>query len=174
MAFSFLNGKSPFDEAEERLEAGETINGKPKMPKAPVMGWSDGVFLIVIIAAVVGGYQYYKYAKNKTAEVYAQCQALYEACATDASKYIEMEECYKGTMDLSFTSDSLEILGQNRLVEVDSMRFIQQGFLTDAKSFLKDGDTTSAVKALKEYKGAMLLNGVGEKAEWEKIESLGK
>lgn len=174
MAFSFLNGKSPFDEAEERLEAGETINGKPKMPKAPVMGWSDGIFVLVIIAAVVGGYQYYKYAKGKTAEVYGQCQALYEACATDASKYIEMEECYKSTLDLSFTSDSLEILGQNRLVEVDSMRFIQQGFLTDAKSLLNEGDTAGAANTLKSYKGAMLLNGVGEKAEWEKIQSLGK
>lgn len=174
MAFSFLNGKSPFDEAEERLEAGETINGKPKMPKAPVMGWSDGIFVLVIIAAVVGGYQYYKYAKGKTAEVYGQCQALYEACATDATKYIEMEECYKSTLDLSFTSDSLEILGQNRLVEVDSMRFIQQGFLTDAQSLLNEGDTAGAANTLKSYKGAMLLNGVGEKAEWEKIQSLGK
>ena len=31
--FSFLNGKSPFDEAEEKLEAGETINGRPKLPR---------------------------------------------------------------------------------------------------------------------------------------------
>lgn len=174
MAFSFLNGKSPFDEAEERLEAGEVVNGKPKMPKAPVMGWTDGVFLIVIIAAVVGGYQYYKHAKSTTAEAYAKCQALYEASASDGSKYLEMEDCYKAAMELSFATDSLEILGQNRMAEVDSMRFIQQGFLVDAKSFLDVKDTASAVKSLKDYKGAMLLNGVGEKAEWEKIESLGK
>ena len=43
--FSFLNGKSPFDEAEERLEAGDTVNGKPKLPTGPIMGWQDGVFL---------------------------------------------------------------------------------------------------------------------------------
>ena len=68
MAFSFLNGKSPFDEAEERLEAGETENGRPKMPKAPAMGWQDGVFLLVVIGLVIGGYQYYKYAQGKAEE----------------------------------------------------------------------------------------------------------
>ena len=40
--FSFLNGKSPFDEAEERLEAGDTVNGKPRLPSGPIMGWQDG------------------------------------------------------------------------------------------------------------------------------------
>ena len=54
---SFLNGKSPFDEAEEKLEAGETVNGRPKMPTGPIMGWQDGVFLLVVIALIVGGYQ---------------------------------------------------------------------------------------------------------------------
>ena len=44
--FSFLNGKSPFDEAEERLEAGDTVNGKPRLPSGPIMGWQDGVFQI--------------------------------------------------------------------------------------------------------------------------------
>ena len=57
--FSFLNGKSPFDEAEEKLEAGETINGRPKLPQAPIMGWQDGVFLLVLIGLIVGGYYYY-------------------------------------------------------------------------------------------------------------------
>ena len=58
--FSFLNGKSPFDEAEEKLEAGETVNGRPKMPTGPVMGWQDGLFLLVVIGLIVGGYQYYQ------------------------------------------------------------------------------------------------------------------
>ncbi len=174
MAFSFLNGKSPFDEAEERLEAGDTINGKPKMPKAPMMGWQDGVFLVVIIALVVGGYQYYQYAKKKTAEVYGQCDALYVAAATDASKYLEAEACYKSTLDLSFTTDSLEILGQNRMVEIDSLRFLQQGVLLDAKTSLAEGDTAGAVKLLKNYKGGMLLDGMGEKKDWESIASLAK
>lgn len=174
MAFSFLNGKSPFDEAEERLEAGETINGKPKMPKAPVMGWTDAVFLVVIIAAVVGGYQYYKYAKSKSEEVFARCEALYVAAATDNTKYLEAEDCYKGTLDLSFTSGSQDSLGISRLAEIDSMRFIQQGLLTDAKTLLDEGDSAGAAKLVSDYKGAMLLNGMGEKTEWEKIQSLSK
>ena len=42
MSFSFLSGKSPFDEAEEKLEAGENPSGKPKLP-TPTMGWQDVV-----------------------------------------------------------------------------------------------------------------------------------
>ena len=174
MAFSFLNGKSPFDEAEERLEAGETENGRPKMPKAPAMGWQDGVFLLVVIGLVIGGYQYYKYAKGKAEETYARCDSLYVAAASDGSKYLEAENCYKEAMDLSFTSGSMDSVGQFRMASIDSMRFIQQGVLDDAKNLLSEGDTASAVKSLKEYKGTMLLNGVGEKKEWESISSLAK
>ena len=54
--FSFLNGKSPFDEAEEKLEAGETINGRPKLPQAPIMGWQDGVCVLVLAGLIVGCY----------------------------------------------------------------------------------------------------------------------
>ncbi len=174
MAFSFLNGKSPFDEAEERLEAGDTVNGRPKMPKAPAMGWQDGVFLLVIIGLVVGGYQYYKYAKGKSEEVYNQCDAIYAAAAGDNAKYLEAEACYKDAMELSFTSGSMDSVGQFRLASIDSMRFIQQGILGDAKNFLGEGDTVAATKLLKEYKGAMLLNGFGEKKDWESISALAK
>lgn len=174
MAFSFLNGKSPFDEAEERLEAGDTVNGRPKMPKAPAMGWQDGVFLLVIIGLVIGGYQYYKYAKGKSEEVFAQCDSLYVAAGSDVSKYLEAESCYKGTMDLSFTSGSQDSLALFRLSVIDSMRFVQQGLLTDARSFLVEGDTATAVKTVSDYKGAMLLNGAREKEEWEKIATMVK
>ena len=63
---SFMNGKSPFDEAEEKLEQG--IN--PHDPKVklkmqgPIMSWQDGLFLLVLIGLVVGGYYYYQYIKK--------------------------------------------------------------------------------------------------------------
>ena len=166
--FSFLNGKSPFDEAEERLEAGDTVNGKPRMPTGPIMGWQDGVFLLVVIALVVGGYQYYQYAKRNSAETFAKCDALYVAAAEDASKYAEAEVCYESTRTLAFTSDSLEVLSQNRLGEIEDMRLAQKDLLSDANAALDKGDTAAAAKIVTEYKGAMLLY-TGDKSEWDEI-----
>ena len=166
--FSFLNGKSPFDEAEERLEAGDTVNGKPRMPTGPIMGWQDGVFLLVVIALIVGGYQYYQYAKRNSAETFAKCDALYVAAAEDASKYAEAEVCYESTRTLAFTSDSLEVLSQNRLGEIEDMRLAQKDLLSDANAALDKGDTAAAAKIVTEYKGAMLLY-TGDKSEWDEI-----
>ena len=166
--FSFLNGKSPFDEAEERLEAGDTVNGKPRMPTGPIMGWQDGVFLLVIIGLIVGGYQYYQYVKRNSAETFAKCDALYVAAAEDASKYAEAEVCYESTRTLAFTSDSLEVLSQNRLGEIEDMRLAQKDLLSDANAALDKGDTAAAAKIVTEYKGAMLLY-TGDKSEWDEI-----
>ena len=166
--FSFLNGKSPFDEAEERLEAGDTVNGKPRMPTGPIMGWQDGVFLLVVIALIVGGYQYYQYAKRNSAETFAKCDALYVAAAEDAAKYAEAEVCYESTRTLAFTSDSLEVLSQNRLGEIEDMRLAQKDLLSDANAALDKGDTAAAAKIVTEYKGAMLLY-TGDKSEWDEI-----
>lgn len=171
MSFSFLNGKSPFDEAEEKLEAGETVNGRPKLPSAPVMGWQDGVFLLVIIAAVVGGYQYYQYAKRSSAENFARCDVLYTAAAEDAAKMIDAEACYDSTWELGFVSDSMEILRQNRLGEISDKRNAQKDLLDDAKDALADKDTAKAVEIVTGYKGAMFLRG-SYKEEWEQISKL--
>ena len=166
--FSFLNGKSPFDEAEERLEAGETINGKPKMPTGPIMGWQDGVFLLVIIGLIVGGYQYYQYVKRNCAETFAECETLYVAAGQDAAKFAEVETCYEATWDLAFVSDSLEVLRQNRLGEIEDLRNVQKDLLASANAALDKGDTASAAKIVTEYKGAMLLY-TGDKSEWDDI-----
>lgn len=168
---SFLNGKSPFDEAEEKLEAGETINGRPKMPTGPIMGWQDGVFLLVIIGLIVGGYQYYQYAKKKSAEVFARCDALYQAAAEDPAKFVEVEACYDSTWDLGFVSDSMEVLRQNRQGQIADMRNAQKDILEDAKISLEDGDTAKAVASLKNYAGAQLLRP-SDAAEWNKIVAL--
>ena len=166
--FSFLNGKSPFDEAEERLEAGETVNGKPKMPTGPIMGWQDGVFLLVIIGLVVGGYQYYQYVKRNCAETFAACESLYVAAGQDATKFAEVETCYEATWNLAFVSDSLEVLRQNRLGEVEDLRNAQKDLLASANAALDKGDTAAATKLVTEYKGAMLLY-TGDKSEWDEI-----
>jgi len=173
MAFSFLNGKSPFDEAEERLEAGETVNGKPKLPAAPVMGWQDGVFLLVIIGLVIGGYQYYQHVKRSSAEAFAACEATFVAAQTDATKFADVEKCYEATWDLGFVSDSLEVVRQNRLGSIEDMRNVQKDLLASANAAFDKGDTAAALKIVTEYKGAMLLYS-GDKSEWDEIAKFAK
>lgn len=173
MAFSFLNGKSPFDEAEERLEAGEVVNGKPKLPTAPVMGWQDGVFLLVIIGLIVGGYQYYQYAKRSSAEAFTACDALYVAAGQDATKYVEVEKCYEATWDLGFVSDSMEVLRQNRLGEIEDMRNQMKDLYANVSAALNKQDSATALKIVSDYKGAVLLYG-GEKEEWEELANIAK
>ncbi len=166
--FSFLNGKSPLYEAEERLEAGVTVNGKPRLPSGPIMGWQDGVFLLVIIGLIVGGYQYYQHVKRTCAETFAKCDALYVAATEDASKFAEVEACYETTWDLAFVSDTLEVLRQNRLGQIEDLRNAQKDMLASANDALDKGDTSAAAKIVTEYKGAMLLY-TGDKSEWDEI-----
>lgn len=173
MSFSFLNGKSPFDEAEEKLEAGETVNGRPKLPSGPIMGWQDGIFLLLIIAAVVGGYQYYQYSKKNSAETFARCDALYLAAETSPEKLLEAEACYDSTWNLGFVEDTMEVLRQNRLGEISDKRTAQKDLLDDALDVLAAGDTSKAVDMIKGYSGAMLLYK-GDSKEWEKLSALAK
>lgn len=171
--FSFLNGKSPFDEAEEKLEAGETVNGRPKLPSAPVMGWQDGVFLLVIIALIVGGYHYYKFAKQKSAQMFASCDTLYVAAEADIAGLPAAEACYDSTWDLGFVSDSMEVLRQNRLGDISDKRNAMKDLLEDAKDAMALGDTAKAVGILGDNKGYVLLRQ-DEQDEWKAIVGLKK
>ena len=171
--FSFLNGKSPFDVAEEKLEAGETVNGKPKLPPAPVMGWQDGVFLVVLIALIFGGYQYYKHTKQSSVELFARCDALYVAAEADITGLPAAEACYDSTWDLGFVSDSMEVLRQNRLGEISDKRNAMKDLLEDAKDAIALGDTAKAVGILGENKGFVLLRQ-DEQDEWKAIAGLKK
>ncbi len=168
MAFSFLSGKSPFDEAEEKLEAGEVVNGKPKLPKAPVMGWQDGVFLLVLAGLIVGGYYYYQYAKQKSADLFAKCDGLYVAAETEPVKYADAEACYNETWDLGFVSDSMEVLRQNRLGVIEDMRNHLKDLYTEAMDAMADNDSLKAYKIVDEYNGPMLLNQ-GDRKDWDKV-----
>lgn len=168
MAFSFLSGKSPFDEAEEKLEAGEVVNGKPKLPKAPVMGWQDGVFLLVLAGLIVGGYYYYQYAKQKSADLFAKCDGIYVAAETEPAKYADAEACYNETWDLGFVSDSMEVLRQNRLGVIEDMRNHLKDLYTEAMDAMADRDSLKAYKIVDEYKGPMLLNQ-GDRKDWDKV-----
>ncbi|MCF0216260.1 MAG: hypothetical protein HUK21_07280 [Fibrobacteraceae bacterium] len=154
-----MNGKSPFDEAEEKLEQG--IN--PHDPKVklkmqgPIMSWQDGLFLLVLIGLVVGGYYYYQYIKKNGADTFTRCDALYTSAAADDSFFAKAEACYDSTWELSFVSDSLELLRQERLGYIDSLRTLQKDIFALADASFKANDTAAAFAALKEYKGPNLL-----------------
>ena len=79
-----------------------------------------------------------------------------------------METCYEATWDLAFVSDTLEVLRQNRLGEIEDMRNAQKDLLANANVALDKGDTAAAAKIVTEYKGAMLLY-TGDKSEWDEI-----
>ena len=123
---------------------------------------------MVIVVLIVGGYQYYQYVKRNCAETFAKCDALYTAAGEDASKYAEVEACYEATWDLAFVSDTLEVLRQNRLGQIEDMRNVQKDLLSNANAALDKGDTAAAAKIVTEYKGAMLLY-TGDKSEWDEI-----
>lgn len=167
MAFSFLNGKSPFDEAEEKLEAGENPSAKPKLP-TPTMGWQDVVFLIVLVGLVVGGYYYYQYAKEKSATVFANCDAIFVAAEEVPAKYIEAEACYNETWDLGFVSDSMEVLRQNRLGVIEDMRNHLKDLFADVEDAIADNDSNKAFEIVNAYKGAMLLSK-SDREKWENL-----
>lgn len=156
MSFSFLSGKSPFDEAEEKLEAGENPTGKPKLP-TPTMGWQDVVFLLVLVGLVVGGYYYYQYAKNSSAETFAKCDALYVAAEAEQTKFLDAEKCYNETWDLGFVSDSLEVLRQNRLGAIEDMRNHLMDLFVDVMDAIADKDSAKAFEIVTNYKGPMFL-----------------
>ena len=171
MSFSFLSGKSPFDEAEEKLEAGENPSGKPKLP-TPTMGWQDVVFLIVLVGLVVGGYYYYQYTKKSSAEAFAKCDVLYVAAETDPNQLIEAESCYNATWDLGFVSDSMEILRQDRLGAIEDKRNHLKDLLTDVMDAIADRDSAKAFEIVGAYKGPMLL-GKSDRETWETIAKAG-
>ena len=65
-------------------------------------------------------------------------------------------------------SDTLEVLRQNRLGEIEDLRNAQKDLLANANGALDKGDTAAAAKIVTEYKGAMLLY-TGDKSEWDEI-----
>lgn len=165
--FSFLNGKSPFDEAEEKLEAGENPTGKPKLP-TPTMGWQDVVFLIVLVGAVVGGYYYYQYAKESSAKAFENCNAVYASAEADAAKFVDAEACYNETWDLGFVSDSMEVLRQERLGAIEDMRNHLKDLFEEVEDALADKDSAKAFGIVDGYKGPMLL-AKSDREKWESV-----
>ena len=116
----------------------------------------------------MGGYQYYQHSKTSSAETFARCNALFDAAAEAPEKYLEAEACFDSTWDLGFVSDTMEVLRQNRVGEIQDKRNAQKDVLEDAKDALSLKDTAKAVEILRSYQGAMFLRNY-DKDDWEKI-----
>lgn len=164
--FSFLNGKSPFDEAEERLERGE--NPREKKPQMPSMGWGDVVTLVVIVVLVVAGYKYYNYSKEESRVAFEKCAALYDESSNNPEMILQAEECYRGTMELGFVNAETDSIRGQRLAAVDALRGHQEDLLIQAREALADGDTAAALKVVADYDGVMFLDGK-KKDEWDAL-----
>ena len=66
---------------------------------------------------------------------------------TEAEKYVEAEACYNETWDLSFVSDSMEILRQNRLGAIEDLRNHQKDLYADAMGAMAARDTVADRKS---------------------------
>lgn len=80
------------------------------------MGKGDIIFLI-LIAAIVGGLWFYnKTNKENTFNHYAKCEALFVA-----EDYVKAKECYEDAVELGYRVDSLDSVGYNRVMVIDSI-----------------------------------------------------
>ena len=105
--------------------------------------------------------------------MFARCDALYVAAATDVAGLPAAEACYDSTWDLGFVRDTMEVLRQNRLGAISDKRTAMKDLLDDAKDALADGDTAKATEIVAENKGFVLLRQ-DEQDEWKAIAGLKK
>jgi len=80
------------------------------------MGKGDIIFLLVLAALIFGFWYYYTFSKEKAYSHYARCDALFNADSLSAAR-----ECYESAIDLGYRIDSLDSVGYNRKVKIDSI-----------------------------------------------------
>ena len=69
---NIMGGKNPLDDPEDD----ENPDGGKKPEPTQIVSWQDALVILVIIAAIVGGYQYYQYTKRESEEIFARCALL--------------------------------------------------------------------------------------------------
>lgn len=162
---SFINimgKKNPLDE-DDGEEGSE--NGKKKVEVSGFIGWQDAVVLLAIAGAIFGGYKYYQYTKRESSEFFARCALLY-----DGGDLLAAEACYDSTWNLSYAPNEMDSLRVVRLGSIQDLRNSQEYVLEDAKTALRNGDTTKAVSVMGTFKKpSLLLDGAAE--EWSALES---
>lgn len=160
---SFMNmmGKNPLDDGSEDEEEGGEKKKKPQV----IVGWSDAVVLLAIVALVFGGYQYYQYAKRSSADVFARCATLF-----DAGAYAEAEACYDSTWNLNYVPVAQDSLRAVRIGVVKDLRATQEDIFDSVESCFNAKDTLGAALEMRKLKKPLLLMGDAETTwkSWEK------
>lgn len=151
---SFMNmmgGKNPLDDPEDDSEDGS--GNKKKTTVSNFIGWQDAAVLIAIAVLVIGGYKYYQYTKQKSAEMFTRCAVLF-----DAEDYPSAKACYDSTWDLNYATPAFDSLRVIRLGFIEDMQNAQEDVLESVKRALVSGDTVAAVKAMQNFSGPVLLD----------------
>ncbi|MCK9181722.1 MAG: hypothetical protein M0P13_02415 [Fibrobacteraceae bacterium] len=150
---SFMNmmgGKNPLDDPEDDSEEGS--GNKKKTTVSNFIGWQDALVLIVIAILIIGGYKYYQYTKQKSAEMFTRCAVLF-----DAEDYPSAKACYDSTWDLNYATPAFDSLRVLRLGFIEDMQNTQEDVFESVKRALVSHDTVAAVKAMQKFSGPVLL-----------------
>ncbi len=151
-----------FDGEDSRVKSEEK---KPQ--KMQVGSWSDLVVLLLIAAAAFGIYKYFSNAKKEANEIFARCNALYEAKSLAAA-----EDCYDSTWSLSYVTDTLEMIRQERLGLIGDERLLQMDLMEIIEESLAAGDSSVADSAIEILRSKeILLKGSDAKA-WQEFAKL--
>jgi hypothetical protein len=151
---SFMNmNKRPLNGEPEEDEDDSVPGEKKPVPPRAFMSWQDALVLLVIVGLCVGGYKYYQYSKQKSADTFAKCAQLY-----DAKNWLEAENCYDSTWKLSYVTASLDSLRSLRLGLIQDMRNAQLDVYEAADAYWNDGDSVKAIAEMEKLVLPFLLD----------------
>lgn len=148
---SFINlmgGKNPLNDPEDEEEGAEK---KPTVTK--IIGWQDALVIVVIIAAVFGGYKYYQYTKQESADMFARCALLF-----DGGDFAAARDCYDSTWNLSYAPTDMDSLRVSRLGVIQDMQSAQEYVIEEALEALSKNDTAGAIASMSRFRGPVLLS----------------
>ncbi|NLO23117.1 MAG: hypothetical protein GX116_02130 [Fibrobacter sp.] len=134
------------------------------------MSWQDAVFLLVIAALITGGYYYFQNVKKKGLKQFTECNLLFEA-----KDYLSSEACYEKTWSLSYVTDSMELVRQERLGYITDLRAAQVDVFHLVEISFNQGDSLEAFKSMDKIQKPLLFleeDFISQWTEWEKAHAL--
>ena len=146
---NIMGGKNPLDDPEDD----ENPDGGKKPEPTQIVSWQDALVILVIIAAIVGGYQYYQYTKRESEEIFARCALLY-----DGGDLVAARDCYESTWDLSYAPADKDSLRVVRLGEIEDIKVAQEFVLETVQAALSAGDSAKAIEEAQKMTSPLLLS----------------
>lgn len=132
--------------------------------RAKFMGKGDILFLLAV-GGLVGGFWYFsKSVKEETVTHFRTCDSLYTA-----EHYNEAEACYEASLDLGYSTDSLDSVGYHRRSQLETQREVEQTQFRTLDSLLRVGDSSGAVSVKSSLPRIYFLEGE-QKELWESVQ----